>query len=311
MGPAVALSAAAGASPSVAAAAGVAAVSVVSAVSAVALAGTVPVSGPVPRSTAGASAATVPSSVPVSRAGTGPCSAAARATGRTAATAATAAVGSSAATSHGSSTSGRRRNRNGRGGRRRRRRGRGRGRCHRGGVGVGGVVGVVVDGVPVVGTGKPVPTTVSVAVGVEVPPRGGMHSLRRGRLPRVSTRSRSRPVTCRWTGCRFQAPHCPRTQPDRYSLDWEPWSSVSIRTPGRPDRSSGRRAPTARTGPAPKLTPATTDKAAAAAAPDAMKRLRPKYNLDAVIGPGRTGLGGGSGSGCPNERDVNTSSKVA
>jgi hypothetical protein len=65
------------------------------------------------------------------------------------------------------------------------------------------------------------------------------------------------------------------------------------------------------TGPAPKLTPATTDKAAAAAAPDAMKRLRPKYNLDAVIGPGRTGLGAGSGSGCPNELDVNTSSKVA
>jgi hypothetical protein len=66
------------------------------------------------------------------------------------------------------------------------------------------------------------------------------------------------------------------------------------------------------TGPAPKLTPATTDKAAAAAAPDAMKRLRPKYSFDAAMDAGTTGLGDGdSGRGCPNERDVNTSSKVA
>ena len=66
------------------------------------------------------------------------------------------------------------------------------------------------------------------------------------------------------------------------------------------------------TGPAPKLTPATTDKAAAAAAPDAMKRLRPKESLDAAnAAEGMVGLGGAGGSGCPNERDVNTSSKVA
>jgi hypothetical protein len=65
------------------------------------------------------------------------------------------------------------------------------------------------------------------------------------------------------------------------------------------------------TGPAPMLNPATIDKAAAATAPDAMKRLRPKKNLDAVTVSGRTGRGGVSGIGCPNERDLKTSSKVA
>ena len=59
------------------------------------------------------------------------------------------------------------------------------------------------------------------------------------------------------------------------------------------------------------FTPATIDSAAAATAPDAMKRLRPKKNLDAVTASGKTGRGGVSGIGCPNERDLKTSSKVA
>jgi hypothetical protein len=42
-------------------------------------------------------------------------------------------------------------------------------------------------------------------------------------------------------------------------------------------------------GPAPILNPATTDSAAAATAPDAMKRLRPKSSLGAVIVPGTIG----------------------
>jgi hypothetical protein len=59
------------------------------------------------------------------------------------------------------------------------------------------------------------------------------------------------------------------------------------------------------------LTPATIDNAAAAAAPDAMKRLRAKTNLDVVMDSGSTGRGAASGIGCPNERDLKTSSKVA
>jgi hypothetical protein len=47
-------------------------------------------------------------------------------------------------------------------------------------------------------------------------------------------------------------------------------------------------------GPAPILNPATTDSAAAATAPDAMKRLRPKSSLGAVIASGRMGRGGAS-----------------
>jgi hypothetical protein len=54
-------------------------------------------------------------------------------------------------------------------------------------LGVGGVVGVVVDGVPVVGTGKPVPTTVSVAVGVEAPPRADAFAATRAAAEGVDT----------------------------------------------------------------------------------------------------------------------------
>jgi hypothetical protein len=64
------------------------------------------------------------------------------------------------------------------------------------------------------------------------------------------------------------------------------------------------------TGPVPILRPATIDSAAAATAPDAMKRLRPKMNLDAGSASGMTGRGGVSGIGCPNDRDLKTSSKV-
>jgi len=42
-------------------------------------------------------------------------------------------------------------------------------------------------------------------------------------------------------------------------------------------------------GPAPILNPATIDSAAAATAPDAMKRLRPKSILGAAIAPGSSG----------------------
>ena len=65
------------------------------------------------------------------------------------------------------------------------------------------------------------------------------------------------------------------------------------------------------TGPAPILNPATIDNAAAATAPDAMKRLRAKRNFGAVTGSGKTGRAEASGIGCPNERDLKTSSKVA
>ena len=63
-------------------------------------------------------------------------------------------------------------------------------------------------------------------------------------------------------------------------------------------------------GPAPMLRPATTDSAAATTAPDATRRLRTKKSFDAVIGSGATALRGVLGTGCPNERDVKTSSKV-
>ena len=45
-------------------------------------------------------------------------------------------------------------------------------------------------------------------------------------------------------------------------------------------------------GPAPILNPATVDNAAAATAHDAMKRLRPKSSLGAVVTPGVMGRGG-------------------
>jgi hypothetical protein len=64
-------------------------------------------------------------------------------------------------------------------------------------------------------------------------------------------------------------------------------------------------------GPAPMLTPATTDSAAAATAPDATRRLRTKKSFDAAIGSGATARRGALGSGCPKELDVKTSSKVA
>jgi hypothetical protein len=64
-------------------------------------------------------------------------------------------------------------------------------------------------------------------------------------------------------------------------------------------------------GPAPILNPATIDSAAAAKAPEAISRLRPKYNFDTVIVFGWAMRGGVSGRGCPKVRDVKTSSKVA
>jgi hypothetical protein len=59
------------------------------------------------------------------------------------------------------------------------------------------------------------------------------------------------------------------------------------------------------------LSPATTESAAAATAPDAMKRFLTKYSFDAAICCGMAARRGALGSGCPNDRDVNTSSKVA
>ena len=63
-------------------------------------------------------------------------------------------------------------------------------------------------------------------------------------------------------------------------------------------------------GPEPMLNPATTDRAAAATAPAAMKRLRPN-SLGAAIDADARARAGTSGRGCPNERDVKTSSKLA
>jgi hypothetical protein len=65
------------------------------------------------------------------------------------------------------------------------------------------------------------------------------------------------------------------------------------------------------TGPAPMLRPATTESAAATTAPAATTRLRTKYSADAVIVSAVTGRDGTAGNGCPNERDVKTSSNVA
>jgi hypothetical protein len=64
-------------------------------------------------------------------------------------------------------------------------------------------------------------------------------------------------------------------------------------------------------GPAPMLKPATTDIAAAATAPDAMRRLRTKYSRGPATAGGTTAGSGTSGRGCPKVCDVKTSSKVA
>ncbi len=64
-------------------------------------------------------------------------------------------------------------------------------------------------------------------------------------------------------------------------------------------------------GPGPIVTPATTDNAAAAAAPDAMRRLRTKNALGDARTAGATARAEGAGRGRPNVRDAKTSSKVA
>jgi hypothetical protein len=64
-------------------------------------------------------------------------------------------------------------------------------------------------------------------------------------------------------------------------------------------------------GPAPMLRPATTDSAAAAAAPDATRRLRTKNSFGSLIGSVMGTRRGASGIGCPKDRDVKTSSKLA
>src|SRR6202012_3508953 len=64
-------------------------------------------------------------------------------------------------------------------------------------------------------------------------------------------------------------------------------------------------------GPAPMLTPPTTDSAAAAVAQAATRRFRTKYNRGAGATGGTTAEDGVCGSGCPNDRDVKTSSNVA
>lgn len=63
-------------------------------------------------------------------------------------------------------------------------------------------------------------------------------------------------------------------------------------------------------GPEPMLNPATTERAAAATAPAATRGLRAKYSLGATA-VDTMAREGASGSGCPNEREVNTSSKLA
>jgi hypothetical protein len=65
------------------------------------------------------------------------------------------------------------------------------------------------------------------------------------------------------------------------------------------------------TGPVPRVSPATVDRAAAATAPAATRRLRTKYSIGVAIGAGPTDGAGASGNGCPNVCDANTSSSVA
>lgn len=178
--------------------------------------------------------------------------------------------------------------------------------------GADGVVVVVVVGVvgvpvpPVVGTEAPVPTTVRMAVGAE-PPLGGDEVAAAMALGSVGV-----PAT-EGLGVPLAWLLVPAPEDPAGDAAVAPGAVVGVVVPspgtvGPPDWADRI---DWLMGPAPMLNPATIDSAAAATAPDAMNRLRPKYNFDAVIASGRAGRAGVRGSGRPNERDVNTSSKVA
>ena len=176
-----------------------------------------------------------------------------------------------------------------------------------GGVGVGvggpgvvgvGVVGVGVVGVgvvgavpPAVGTEEPVPTAVRVAVGVEPPPCGD---------ELLATRA--------FTG----DTGVPPLETWAVPLGWLPTPEllgpeVSVGAPpaelggvvvgvvpksGRTGRAELAESTGGAIGPEPMLTPATTDRAAAAKAPDAMKRFRTKYSVGAATAAAATARAG-------------------
>jgi hypothetical protein len=182
-------------------------------------------------------------------------------------------------------------------------------------VGAAGAVVVVVVGAvapvpPAVGVAEPVPATVSTAVGAEPPLCGDGFAATMA----LAGGSDAWPAeTCDVPVSWLPVPTSPELADPAAAFPPGPASVVVVVVvaPGTTTPLERAESTDCATGPAPKLTPATIDNAAAATAPDAMTRLRPKYSLEAVIAAGRAGPGDSFGRGCPNERDVNTSSKVA
>jgi hypothetical protein len=177
-------------------------------------------------------------------------------------------------------------------------------------VGVVGVVGVVVLVPPPVGVEEPVPTTVRVAVGVELP-RGDAV------LPTAATCDVCAPPDETGEAALGGAPPTVPDAPVPADPPAPPAGAPGVLVLGGvvdgalggPDdcaEISGWCA-----GPEPRLNPATTDRAAAATDAAATNRLRTKKGMDAVAAAGTTARAGVSEGACPNERDVKTSSKVA
>ena len=177
-------------------------------------------------------------------------------------------------------------------------------------VGVDVVVVVVGVGVPPVVTGEPVATTLKVALGADPPPRGDEM------LTTTASAEDCRIPAGAWfvpLDGAFAAT-APRLAEPVGTTAPPPGTVVGV-VPGfgtagpRADRICWP------IGPSPMLTPATIDSAAATTAPDAMRRLRTKYSFEAAVGGGgwttSRVTSGAAGSGCPNVRDVKTSSKVA
>jgi hypothetical protein len=170
-----------------------------------------------------------------------------------------------------------------------------------------GVEGVVVLVPPAVGVEEPVPTTVRVAVGAE-PPRGGDTV-----LPAAASCNVGAPPGDTCEAPLGGVPLVPALADPAVPPPATPGVVV---LGGVPDGALGGPEDLAeisgcRVGPEPRLNPATIDKPAAATAAAAMNRLRTKYSFDAVTASGTTTGAGASGSACPNERDLKTSSKVA
>ncbi len=168
---------------------------------------------------------------------------------------------------------------------------------------VGVEVGVDVFTAPGVGTEEPVPTAVRVAVGGALGAGFAMAA-----IAFTVTVGACAGATCVAPPGEFTPASCPAAGPT---------GAVAAGLGGVVvDAAAGAGAPECEEsadwtrGPEPMLSPATTDRAAAAAAPDATMRLRTKYSLGPTTAAGATARGV-FGIGWPNARDVKTSSKVA